>query len=384
MRHHEKDKELALSLLREALDETRGLDRRAFVKKLGQVAAGSAILGSFMGMAGSAGAQTRTLTTMNWGGSFQEAMVGAFISPFEKNNPAIKVQYLTPYNFAKLVAAHQAKAQEVDTLTLASVDMLRAQEAGMFQPLDWSKIDKTKLSEQQYTTLPNTISSLTLSDVMVFNKKKWPSGNHPKSWADFWDVKKFPGPRALERQANKAIPIALMADGMDPKDPKFYPLDVYRAFKKLNEIKPHIKKWFTQGGEQQQMIENEEVDLLLMWNGRAADSILKNKVSYEIVWNQALYTGILQGWAILTGAKNPDDAHKLLDFVGRAEPQAAFARLIYYGPANLKAYDLLEPAFGKLMPSHPDNVKVAHQYDYRWLSTNLTEITRKFEAWLTA
>lgn len=384
MRNEDKAKDQALSLLREALDETRGLDRRAFVKKLGQVAAGSAILTSFMGAANTAGAQTRTLTTMNWGGSFQDSMISAFIAPFEKNNPAIKVQYLTPYNFAKLVAAHQARAQEVDTLTLASIDMLRASEAGMFAPLDWSKIDKSKLSEQQYSTLPNTVSSMTLSDVLVYNKKKWPGADYPKSWADFWDVKKFPGPRALERQANKALPIALMADGMNPKDPKFYPLDVDRAFKKLNEIKPHIKKWYTQGGEQQQMIENEEVDLLLMWNGRAADTILKNKVNYEIVWNQALYTGILQGWAILSGAKNPDDAHKLLDFVGRAEPQAAFAKLIYYGPANLKAYDLLDPAFGRLMPSHPDNVKVAHQYDYRWLSGNLTEITKKFEAWLTA
>jgi putative spermidine/putrescine transport system substrate-binding protein len=383
MSKHAREQEAALSTLGEILDETRGRDRRVFLKRLGQVAAGSALLTSFSGVISSVRAQARTITTMNWGGSFQEAMVAAFFGPFEKNT-GVKTNYLTPYNFAKLVAAHRARAQEVDALTLSSLDMLRGHELGMFSPLDWSKIDKSKLSEHQYTTIPNTIASMTLSDVIVYNTKKWPGAEHPRSWADFWDVKKFPGPRALERQANKTLPIALMADGLSPKDPKFYPLDADRAFKKLNEIKPYIKTWFTTGAQQQQMIENGEVDVLLMWNGRAADSILKNKAPYAIEWNQALYTGIGQGWAILTGAKNPDDAHKLLDLVGRAEPQAAFARLMFYGPANLKAYEFLDPVTGKLMPSHPDNVKVAHQYDYRWLNANLDEITRKFEAWLTA
>jgi putative spermidine/putrescine transport system substrate-binding protein len=383
MRNEDREKERALRLLGEILQETRGLDRRAFIKRLGHVTAGSALLGSFFGMATRAGAQARTLTTMNWGGAFQEAMIAAFFGPFEKNS-GVKTNYLTPYNFAKLVAAHQAKNQEVDSLTLASYDMLRGSELGMFAPLDWSRIDRSKLSEHQYTTLPNTIASMTLSDVLVYNNKKWPGAEHPKTWADFWDIKRFPGPRSLERLGIKSLPIALMADGMNPKDPRFYPLDMERAFRKLNEIKPHIRTWYTTGAQQQQMIENGEVDLLLMWNGRATDSILKNKAPYEIVWNQALYTGILQGWALLTGARNPDDAYRLLDFVGRAEPQAAFARLIYYGPANLKAYDFLEPAVGRLMPSHPDNTRVAHEYDYRWLTRNLDEITRRFEAWITA
>ena len=41
---------------------------------------------------------------------------------------------------------------------------------------------------------------------------------------------------------SRTIPAALVADGV-PKD-KLYPLDLDRAFKKLDEIKPHIKVWW--------------------------------------------------------------------------------------------------------------------------------------------
>ena len=57
---------------------------------------------------------------------------------------------------------------------------------------------------------------------------------------------------------------------------------------------------------------------------------------------------------------------KFLDIVGRAEYQATFARLIYYGPQNPKAYNFLEPEIAKLMPTYPENLKVAHMVDFSW------------------
>src|SRR5262249_22768903 len=77
-----------------------------------------------------------------------------------------------------------------------------------------------------------------------WNAKKLPEGSSaPKSWSDFWDVKKYPGGRALKKSPRFTLEIALMADGVAAGDLyKDGKLDVGRAFRKLDEIKPHVKE----------------------------------------------------------------------------------------------------------------------------------------------
>jgi putative spermidine/putrescine transport system substrate-binding protein len=109
-----------------------------------------------------------------------------------------------------------------------------------------------------------------LSMVICYNKKKWPGDDHPKSWADFWNVEKFPGRRAIRRTPPMwTIDAALLADGV--KEDGFYPLDVDRAFKSLDRIKPHVKTWWSDNAQAQQLMEQEEVDLITMMNGRASN-----------------------------------------------------------------------------------------------------------------
>ena len=84
------------------------------------------------------------------------------------------------------------------------------------------------------------ITSYSLGTNLVYRKDKFPNGG-PQSWADFWDVKKFPGSRCFYDRSFSCLAFALLADGV-PAD-KLYPMDVDRAFRKMSEIKPHIKVW---------------------------------------------------------------------------------------------------------------------------------------------
>src|SRR6516165_2101981 len=56
--------------------------------------------------------------------------------------------------------------------------------------------------------------------------------------------------------APRSMIFALLADGV-PRD-KLYPLDIDRAFKKLDRIKPHIKVWWREGNQSQQLIRDSE------------------------------------------------------------------------------------------------------------------------------
>jgi putative spermidine/putrescine transport system substrate-binding protein len=375
------DLEAGLVTLRQVLRETRGLSRRAFLARLGQAAAAVPMIGALTGGLREAEAQASAVTTMGWGGAWKEAQQKAYFDPFTKKT-GIAVRYIAPYEFAKVRAMHEAGRMELDVLEPGSVDTPRALKMGMAQKLDWSVIDKSALTPNQLKYGDWGISSITLSTCLVYNKRKWPGDNHPKSWADFWDVKKFPGPRSLQRRVYPNLEYALMADGL-PADPKkLYPLDVGRAFKSLDRIKSHVKVWWTAGAQQQQLIQDQEVDLIAMWNGRASDSIINNGAPYQIVWNQAAYNGDVEAWIVMKGAPNPKGAMRFMDVVGRAEPQATFARALFYGPTNQKAYEFIDKKVAEQLPSYPPNAQVSLLMNFDWWLDRIDPLTAQFEKWL--
>ena len=369
----------ACGQLRSVLQETRGLARRDFLKALGRTATGSTLLATLTGIgAGPSNAAERPITAFVFGGAWKKAMVAAFGDPFTQKT-GIPITYQEPYSWAKVRAMHEANAQQIDVLSGGGAEIVLASRQNMITPIDWSIVDRSELSERQLRR-PNVIGGYTLSMVVCYSKKKWPGDHHPKSWADFWDVAKFPGRRAVRRTPPVwTVDAALKADGV--KDSEFYPINLDRAFRSLDRIKPHVKAWWSDNAQAQQLMEQEEVDLITMMNGRATESI-NNGAPFEIVWNEGISEGDSNGWLAPIGCPNRIGAMKFLDFVGRTEPQAAFARLLFYAPLNPRAYDLLEPSIARQLPTYPDNERVAHVMDSEWWADNLSQVQRRFERWL--
>ncbi len=186
---------------------------------------------------------------------------------------------------------------EYDLINLGDSEFAQAVHDGLVE-----KVDKEAAKADQ---LPPSlvreygIVSYSLGTNIVYRKDKFPNGG-PQSWADFWDVKKFPGPRCLFDRSFTCLAFALLADGV-PID-KLYPMDLDRAFRKMDEIKPHIKVWWHDGAQSQQLIRDGEVDMIAMWSARAVD-LIDDKVPLEIVWNGAeLY------WANLIVPKGDPNA----------------------------------------------------------------------------
>ena len=72
---------------------------------------------------------------------------------------------------------------------------------------------------------------------------------------------------------------------------------------------------------------------------------------------------------------------KFLDMIG-PEAQATFARLLYFAPQNAKAFDLMLPELARLMPTWPDNEKIARIVDYTSWADHTAAVTRRFEQWV--
>lgn len=318
-------------------------------------------------------AQGRQLVVCSWGGAYQEAQRKSMFEPFEKES-GIKIVEASPTDYGKLKAMVLSKNVEWDLVDVGDRMVTAGAKDGLLEPMDYQLIDTRDVFPQ--VVQKYGLGTIYYSTILAYSTKKYPSGNHPKSWAEFWDVKRFPGPRTIRNNPIDNLEFALMADGV-PTD-KIYPLDVERAFKSLDRIKKQITVWWTTGAQPAQLLADGEVDLATAWNGRIA-TIIQQGAKAGIEWNQ----GKLQwdSWVIPKGSRNKDGAMKFIAFATQPKIQAAITKYIPYGPVNKKAFDVIDPTVAKDLPTHPENAKRQLMVDTIYWGQNLTALAEKWNAW---
>ena len=349
------------------------ITRRRLLKTGGTVAAG-AVLGPLL-LTERTIAQSRTVYVNTWGGSWTAAEEAAFFKPFT-DATGIRVRTVAPVSYAKLKAQVQSGTYEWDITAINQSDWLRAEREGFVEPIDWTVVQKDKLFPD--AVFANGIAYCALGTNLCYRKDKFPNGG-PKSWADFWDVKKFPGTRSMYNNAPRTLIAAALADGV-PID-KVYPLDVERAFKKLDQIKPHIKVWWTQGNQSQQLIRDGETDMIVMWNARASE-LKEQGHPVELVWNGGMVSTTM--WGVAKGAPNRKLAWEFIQFAVQPKPQAEFCNRLFYGPTNPKAFEFVKPEVAKQMPTYEPNAKQMVVTDPDWEAANAAQLQERFTQWLAS
>ncbi|MFO6078656.1 extracellular solute-binding protein, partial [Pseudomonas aeruginosa] len=224
---------------------------------------------------------------------------------------------------------------------------------------------------------PCGVGFFVWSTVLAYNADKLKSA--PTSWADFWDIKKFPGKRGLRKGAKYTLEFALMADGVAPKD-------VYgvlatkegqdRAFKKLDEIKSSIQ-WWEAGAQPPQYLASGDVVMSSAYNGRIA--AVQKESNLKVVWNGGIYD--FDAWAIPKGAKKQKETLKFIAFSVQPQQQKTYSENIAYGPANKQAVPLLDKALLKDMPTTPENIQNQVAMDVTFWADYGEQLEQRFNAW---
>jgi putative spermidine/putrescine transport system substrate-binding protein len=347
--------------------------RRRFLRAAGAAAALGPLLISERTIA-----QTRTLYVNSWGGSYTAAQEAAYFKPFTAAT-GIEVRTVTPVSYARIKAQVQSGNYEFDITSINSMLWLRASREGLAEPIDWAIFKKGTLPNNAIVANGFGVAFAILGTNLCYRADKFPSGG-PRSWADFWDVQKFPGGRSLcTSDPQRNCIFALLADGVSME--KLYPLDFDRAFKKLDQIKPHIKVWWREGNQSQQLIRDGEVDMMSIWNARGTE-LKQQGVPVEVVWNGAVRSP--STWCVLKGAPGRNLAWEFIAFASQAKPQAEFNTRLYYGPTNPGAYDLIPKEIAIQLPTYRDNVAVSVQEDEVWEADRIVKLEERFTQWLAS
>ncbi|SCB56146.1 putative spermidine/putrescine transport system substrate-binding protein [Bradyrhizobium shewense] len=334
-------------------------------------------------------AGTGEVVVYSYGGSYTENLRKYVSDPFTKAT-GIRVVDATADNAEPQIKAMR-EAGRVDW-DVAIVNpffpaYLELQQAGAFMPIDYSLWDDEALKGvPEPARLKDAVVAFQNAGLMVYAERAFPKGA-PKNWADFWNIKDFPGPRGLSANSFVAdLAFALMADGFTHKglwrltDDK-----VDRALKKLDEIRPHITKWWTAGGEPVQLLISGEYALTSVYDGRALAAIQRG-APIRMVWEGATLAD--NYWIIVQGGPNSANAQKFIAFVNRAETAAAFTRQTNFPSPNLNQLKYLPADLVQLISISPDNAAKTVRYDVPWFlekrpdgKTNAEHVQERWLAW---
>jgi putative spermidine/putrescine transport system substrate-binding protein len=315
------------------------------------------------------------------GGQTYTALQDTFLADFTN---LTGVKFVDDYNSsnAKFIAASQNGQVPWSLVELPSLsDLIQSEKAGYLQPIDTKIVPVDKLLPGSYDKYGINVG--TFGFVLAWNEKKWPAnGPHPSTMKDLYDLNAFPGKRCMFQfpEYGWTLESALLADGVSPQN--LYPLDVTRAYNKLNTIKSSIV-WWSSGAASIQDFENGSCDLGIIWSGRAYVAVHGDNFPLGISWNQVGYTASV--WAIPKGAPNAKAAEAFLRLtIEDKAARVAYVQSVTY-PMPAGATDISLDEFpDSLAPFLPTaaNLKVAIPENDAYYLDHYQSLVDQFTSWV--
>lgn len=347
-----------------------------------------------LGLAGVQPVKAEKLTIVSWGGAYTKSQVNAYHKPYVKKTGTKILSENYNGGLAEIKAQVDAKSVKWDLVDLELADVVRGCDEGLLEKIDLGTLPKgADGSMAKDDFLPGTlhecgVATIIWSTIYAYDKGKFASGG-PKSIADFFNPKKFPGKRGMRKSPKVNMEFALMADGVAPGD-------VYkvlgtkagqdRAFKKLSAIKSDVV-WWEAGAQPPQLLADGEVAMTTAYNGRIFNAVAAEKKPFEIVWDGQVWD--VDMWGIPKGAKNKAAAMDFLKFSTDTQRLADQASWISYGPARKSSIPKIGTyatdssiKMGGHMPTAPANFKNAVQNNFEFWADYQDELNERFNSWL--
>jgi putative spermidine/putrescine transport system substrate-binding protein len=335
-----------------------------------------------------------SLTIVSWGGAYTKSQRGAYSDPFTANTGVtILDEDKSNVGLAGMRAQSEAGNVIWDLVDILEGEAMLACDEGLVQEIDYNndlaKGDDGSLATDDFVGGLNGcfVPTIVYATMFAFNDEAFP-GNKPKTIADVFDLKNFPGKRALQKIPDANLEWALAADGVayeDVYEVLSTPEGVDRAFKKLDTIKSEIV-WWDAGAQPPQLLADGEVAIASAYNGRIFNAQVVENQPFTIIWDGQVFE--LDGYVIPKGAPNMKAAMDYLRFATDTQRLADQTKYIAYGPARLSSAPLVDKhmetgvTMAPHMPTNPANFKTPIKKDAAFWADNGDELRQRFNAWL--
>ncbi|MCC6195831.1 MAG: ABC transporter substrate-binding protein [Burkholderiales bacterium] len=323
----------------------------------------------------SAQAQTGgKLVYAGFGGSYEQAIRAAVLEPFATANNIALTTTTGGSDVAKITAMVKANRTEWDLVDTQGATLGQFISSGLLEELDAAVVNPSGLFDGAVVTkysVPWYQFSLN-----IFWNSQAIKGT-PASWADVWNVQKFPGKRGLSSLPWFSLEIALLADGVDIK--KLYPLDVDRGFKSLDRIKPHAV--FLGTSALANAISNQEVVIGII-NLARLKAVQQAVPQMRYTWEQALID--IQQLVVLRGAPNKANAMKAIAYSLQPAAQERVLELLGYTPSRKSVLDKIDATRARDLPGTSATVGNSFYLNAEWWGKNGAAVGKRWQDWLAS
>ncbi|WP_126975018.1 ABC transporter substrate-binding protein [Frigidibacter oleivorans] len=320
-------------------------------------------LAAALAAAGSAGAQTATVTVVGFSGVFAENYQKFIIEPFEAAHPDIDIQYQQSKNSAETLALLTLQKSD-PTVDVALIDVsvaIKANQEGIFAPLDpaevpnlakqpdWARIDGDRsiaFSQDNLTILYNT-ETVT---------------EPPTSWSDLADPK-YKGRIAARMADTRGVILLPILNHMAGAD---YKETIDPALEAMNAFAPNVSTW-DPAPDCYAVVQSGEVDLSICWNGRAQYLHDTQGGIIGIAAPKEGSIGQTNTINLVAGSTEAEAAKTFIDYALSAEAQATFAEQSFYGPVNTEVE--LSPETAQRIYGSPEAQAAQMTLDWPWIAT---------------
>lgn len=363
---HQEFRDDCIAILREQTEGKR-VHRRRFLQSLALLGLVPASL-RFTPVAHAASGE---LVVVNWGGDAVPAYEDIWAKPFNAANPGTKAIISgagpTSGKIKAMVESGSVTWDVCDRTVPASVELGRQ---NLLEQVDWNVVSKDKVRPAHRSDWG--VGAYLYSFALTYDRDAL-RGRTPKNWADFWNVKDFPGKRTLRNNIEGMLEVALMADGVAPD--KIYPINVDRALDKIKQIKEHTIFWAT-GAESQQLFRNREIVMGNLWHTRSM--LLQKEIGerIQLTFDQGiLFAG---AWIVPKGAPGRELAWKFIASAQSPESQVELLKRVGNGPINPAASALVPADMAALNCGSPENVAKQIAVDNEWYAEHYAAALNRY------
>jgi len=350
---------------------------RTHVRLLPAMAVLLTLVGAAQGQAASANQNQKTLAVVSYGGgTYQGSHKKAFIDPFCAQQKAACQSVVWNAEYGRLAQMVRSGRVTWDVVEVTAAQFARGKREGLFARLarlpdsnTFRALERGPAAEM--FGVPNVYWSTALG-----YRSDWQTGGQPSTWSDFWDTTRHPGPRALHDGPRGNLEFALLADGVAIDH--LYPLDVDRAFRKLDAIRPHIRVWWGDGTEPVNLLLTRQVIMTSLWTGRVfASRAAKAEIRFS--WAGAAHE--LDYWIVPKGSPAVLLASEFITFASGPAAMARQAEFTAYGPSNALALANVDKAVLGDLPTAPANWRISFVIDSDWWAANEQQMAARWAAW---
>ncbi len=323
--------------------------------------------------------QKKQLRIATWGGAYGKSQQAAIL------NPAAETLGIT----LARVEAKRNELADADVLEVTQAELVKGCADGRLAKLDTSQLQdgvNQETADKDFfdgALTKCSVASMAWSALILVNEAKFKS-RVPKTVADAFNTKRFPGKRALIKKPENLFEFAAIATGSAPQ--MVYadlenPNKLQEVMKRLEAVLPHII-WVGSQSAALEKLGSGEAVFAMGYSGRAFRKIVAGNIT--ALWNAHVYD--FTSWAVSAGASDPKMAASFIALATSPDYLAAHARLWPYGPMrksaveNVGRHATLDIDLAPYMPTSKLRYGQAIRYDAAFWAKNGTVLNNRLQA----